>query len=300
MTALQNEIQLMRKSLEKATESDNVRPVSCIPSDELHQIFPRDFVNYRHQFPSSQISTTEAEVWDILQALKKVPMTVELLRETLIGRTVHDVKKKYDSENKIYNETKIMIANWKKSCDVKPIVKADSIDKEEKFPERKSSRESKPIKFQVEASPPQSHGMIRTSEIVQPIPERNAAGELVFPDFPNFRPNLTPKEVLQMGSFGGTYFRPITSSVTKQSYKDVWEELPSDWLKGLNIKTQVASSNYSKSINKYKDTCGGDLEMWESSGWITGIDPYGWFMWYCRYGTVTRFICTSKTTFSIW
>jgi 1-acyl-sn-glycerol-3-phosphate acyltransferase len=23
--------------------------------------------------------------------------------------------------------------------------------------------------------------------------------------------------------------------------------------------------------------------MWEDSGWITKIDPYGWFMWYCRF-----------------
>merc|ERR1712156_1115090 len=28
-----------------------------------------------------------------------------------------------------------------------------------------------------------------------------------------FRPNMTPKEVLQAGSFGGTFFRPIKSSV---------------------------------------------------------------------------------------
>lgn len=117
---------------------------------------------------------------------------------------------------------------------------------------------------------------------VMPQPKRNPKGELVFTDFPQFRPNLTPREVLQLGSFGGTYFRPITSSVTGESYKDVWKELPKDWLEGLNIKTHVASSTYDKSLNKYKETCGGDLEMWESSGWITRIDPYGWFMWYCR------------------
>jgi hypothetical protein len=29
-----------------------------------------------------------------------------------------------------------------------------------------------------------------------------------------------PKEVLQAGSFGGTYFRPIYSSVTKKHYDD--------------------------------------------------------------------------------
>ena len=53
-----------------------------------------------------------------------------------------------------------------------------------------------------------------------------------------------PQEVLQAGSFGGGYFRDITSSVTKTTYKDAWKELPEDWLEGLDIKTQVASQTY--------------------------------------------------------
>ena len=46
---------------------------------------------------------------------------------------------------------------------------------------------------------------------------RRKDGTLDFPDHPRFRPNRTPKEVLQAGSFGGTYFRPIKSSVTGTS-----------------------------------------------------------------------------------
>ncbi|XP_018602101.2 uncharacterized protein LOC108931029 isoform X1 [Scleropages formosus] len=117
---------------------------------------------------------------------------------------------------------------------------------------------------------------------VSPV-RRNEKGELVFKDFPEFRPNMTPKEVLQAGSFGGTYFRPIYSSITKQNYKDVWKELPEDWLGGLDIAKQVASSTYRKDVNTYKVKCGGSLEMWESSGWIVPQDPYGWFQWYCRF-----------------
>ena len=114
--------------------------------------------------------------------------------------------------------------------------------------------------------------------------EPTKKGQLVFDDHPEFTPNLTPKQVLQKGSFGGTYFRPIYSSVTKQKYgKEVWEELPKDWLEGLNIKTQVASTNYDISKNKYKVKCGASLEEWENSGWMKAQDPYGWFQWYCRF-----------------
>ena len=117
----------------------------------------------------------------------------------------------------------------------------------------------------------------------QPLPVRNAHGELVFKDYPNFRPNLTPKEVLQLGSFGGTYFRPIYSGVKGESRSGQWKELPKDWLEGLNVGRQVASRSYDVGVNKYGVKCGGSLEMWESSGWITDSDPYGWFQWYCRF-----------------
>ncbi|XP_018602104.2 uncharacterized protein LOC108931029 isoform X4 [Scleropages formosus] len=69
----------------------------------------------------------------------------------------------------------------------------------------------------------------------------------------------------------------------EQNYKDVWKELPEDWLGGLDIAKQVASSTYRKDVNTYKVKCGGSLEMWESSGWIVPQDPYGWFQWYCRF-----------------
>ena len=175
---------------------------------------------------------------------------------------------------------------------------ASDVPEEAAVDGKKSSRAKKPVNYAEEgesklkkakATPAaeKSSSYVKPDEVevydhVMPLPKKNQKGELVFPDFPQFRPNLTPREVLQLGSFGGTYFRPITSSVTGQSYRDVWKELPKVWLEGLDIKTQIASSTYCKSLNKYKETCGGDLEMWESSGWITSIDPYGWFMWYCR------------------
>ena len=106
-----------------------------------------------------------------------------------------------------------------------------------------------------------------------------------FKDYPDFKPNLTPKEVFKMGSFGGTYFRPIKSSVTGKSYKseNVIKEYPESWFTGINKKTHVISSKYDKNINKYKVKCGSSLEDWEKNDWIDKQDPYGWFQWYCRF-----------------
>ena len=106
-----------------------------------------------------------------------------------------------------------------------------------------------------------------------------------FKDYPEFKPNLTPQQVLKMGSFGGTYFRPIYSSVTKKHYKseDVINEYPKSWFKGINIEKFVTSSDYDKNVNKYKVKCGSELEDWEKSGWMRKQDPYGWFQWYCRF-----------------
>mmetsp|Transcript_50493 Transcript_50493/g.68664 ORF Transcript_50493/g.68664 Transcript_50493/m.68664 type:complete len:273 (-) Transcript_50493:293-1111(-) len=116
-----------------------------------------------------------------------------------------------------------------------------------------------------------------------PVPKKDKHGTLVFKDHPEFTPNLTPGEVMQMGSFGGTYFRPIMSAVTNTTYKDAHKEFPADWFKGLNIKKQVISKAYLPEENMYGVKCGGDLDMWEGSGWISPIDPYGWFQWYCRF-----------------
>ena len=119
----------------------------------------------------------------------------------------------------------------------------------------------------------------------QPLPARNKHRELVFKDYPQFRPNLTPAEVLALGSFGGTYFRPITSGVTNETYssKQVLAEFPKDWFEGLDVRTQLCSKKYRKEENRYGVKCGGSLDMWEGSGWISPIDPYGWFQWYCRF-----------------
>tara|TARA_B110000114_G_scaffold22619_1_gene21664 strand:+ start:38 stop:583 length:546 start_codon:yes stop_codon:yes gene_type:complete len=106
---------------------------------------------------------------------------------------------------------------------------------------------------------------------------------IVFKDYPDFRPNLSPKEVFQLGSFGGTYYRPIKSNITNKKYKDQHLEYPKNWFNKLDIETQVCSSVCNSKLNFYKVKSGQSLRAWEEAGWIEPQDPYGWFQWYCRF-----------------
>lgn len=98
-----------------------------------------------------------------------------------------------------------------------------------------------------------------------------------FKDYPEFTPDLTPKQVFQLGAFGGTYFRDI------HKIKNAWKEFPESWFSGLDINKHVASKNCDKNVNIYKVKSGSSLEFWEKKGWIKQQDPYGWFQWYCRF-----------------
>ena len=86
-----------------------------------------------------------------------------------------------------------------------------------------------------------------------------------FKDHPDFKPNVTPKDVFKKGAFGGTYFRPIYSSVTDKNYdgKAVISEYPKTWFKGPDIDKLVISEKYDRKVNKYGVKCGSSLESWE-------------------------------------
>lgn len=115
-------------------------------------------------------------------------------------------------------------------------------------------------------------------------PRRDLEGKFVFKDFADFRPNLSPEEILRLGSFGGGYYRDIYSSVIRESLSGVWkDDLPKAWLKGIDPTGCIHNSVYNKNVNRYKVKCGSSLEDWEESGWITPVDPYGWFQWYVRF-----------------
>ena len=106
--------------------------------------------------------------------------------------------------------------------------------------------------------------------------------KIQFKDYPEFTPNLSPRDIFQLGSFGGTYWRPIYSSVTRKNYKNVHKTYPKSWWKGIP-EHHLSQPTYDVRINKYKEKVGTSLEFWEGKQWITKHNPYGWMHWYCDF-----------------
>jgi hypothetical protein len=97
------------------------------------------------------------------------------------------------------------------------------------------------------------------------IPKRNKYNELVFEDYLYFKPNVALKEVINLGSFGCTYFRSILSGIRGKKYKNVWKEFPKEWFEDINIERYLSSLVIQKEVNKYGAKMGGNLDMWEYS-----------------------------------
>ena len=110
---------------------------------------------------------------------------------------------------------------------------------------------------------------------------------IIFPDHPEFQPNLTPREMFALGSFGGTYWRPIYSTIANKRLQNIHKKYPKSWWKDIP-ENWLSSPDYDKNINKYKIKVGTSLEFWEEKGWITKYNPYGWVHWYCDFYTGKR------------
>lgn len=94
-------------------------------------------------------------------------------------------------------------------------------------------------------------------------------------DWPSeFVPNLTPKQCIRAGIFGGTYFGDSNLISV--------EEFPESWFTGLDRNTYASETN-SNEVNRYGVHAGSSQAAWEENEWMNPDDPRGWFQWYCRY-----------------
>jgi hypothetical protein len=84
---------------------------------------------------------------------------------------------------------------------------------------------------------------------------------------PEFRPELTPPELLRLGVFGGKYMT------------DCKAEFPSAWFEGAKL----SPAKPDPSLNCFGVDASQPLSVWRQKGWIHSDDPRGWFQWYCRY-----------------
>ncbi|MBN2858141.1 MAG: hypothetical protein JXN63_07045 [Candidatus Delongbacteria bacterium] len=84
---------------------------------------------------------------------------------------------------------------------------------------------------------------------------------------PDFKPELTPAQMLELGIFGGRYMR------------DCRNEFPELWFKNAKI----SKGRSDPSLNLFKVKASKPLSYWIKKGWIHPQDPRGWFQWYCRY-----------------
>lgn len=103
-----------------------------------------------------------------------------------------------------------------------------------------------------------------------------------FKEYPEFQPNLTPRQIFDRGAFGGTYFRPIYSSVNQKNYEN--EHTKYKFLRTIpENKLTKPFDEYDENLNKYKVRVGMTLEEWEEKSWIHPDHPYGWIQWYCDF-----------------
>jgi hypothetical protein len=82
-----------------------------------------------------------------------------------------------------------------------------------------------------------------------------------------FRPQLTPAEMLRLGVFGGKYLT------------DCKAEFPRSWFS----HAKLAKERRDRSLNYFGVDASQPLSVWRKKGWIHRDDPRGWFQWYCRY-----------------
>lgn len=84
---------------------------------------------------------------------------------------------------------------------------------------------------------------------------------------PGFLPELTPRQMLELGVFGGCYLT------------DCRREFPRSWF----ARAKLSPGFHDPTKNFFGVNASQPLSLWRAKGWIHADDPRGWFQWYCRY-----------------
>src|SRR6056297_2542519 len=84
---------------------------------------------------------------------------------------------------------------------------------------------------------------------------------------PEFKPELTPRQMLRLGIFGGKYMT------------DCANEFPVSWF----AQARLCPERHDPEMNFFGINASQPLSVWREKGWIYHEDPRGWFQWYCRY-----------------
>ncbi len=84
----------------------------------------------------------------------------------------------------------------------------------------------------------------------------------------DFKPDLTPKQMLALGVFGGVYF------------SDKPTEYPKDWFTRAKLSVDKQAH---RELNYFNINASQPMSVWIEKGWINENDPRGWFEWYARY-----------------
>ena len=84
---------------------------------------------------------------------------------------------------------------------------------------------------------------------------------------PDFKPELSPPQMLARGVFEGHYLT------------DCRGEFPAQWFE----RAKLAPDGPDILLNEFQVKSRQPLSVWREKGWIIGPDVRGWFLWYCRY-----------------
>jgi hypothetical protein len=103
-------------------------------------------------------------------------------------------------------------------------------------------------------------------------------------DNPDFKPQLTPKQMLELGVFGGWYF------------EGRHEEYPAAWFKNAKL----SGHGFDADLNCFGIASGQSRAEWKAKGWITPEDPLGWFQWFCRYSMGRRLPAVDRFQIGRW